>query len=238
MTTCAGRTVWITLLLGVYLFFVPEIWALEGEAASSLNARLVGVCIIGVTMFTLGIPELKGVEWMNTLLGCWLLVAPFVLGYGGAAGWNAWSVGALMLSLVGVRNDPFALWAWLQANIVRYRSRKITPMDIIQYRVSEEPLSPEVLSRQIMERSEQIRRTLLGEPSEAEIEMCALGCSACMDDLITLALLIKEEQPRSGPVRRIRLKAAYRRATTSLSRTRQALRLYTVSLQSEEHSQK
>ena len=229
--------VWITLLLGVYLFFAPEIWAADGEAVSSLNSRMVGVCIVGVSVWTLGIPTLKGADWIKSVLGCWLLMAPFALGYGGTVAWNDRVVGALTLALVGVGSDPFALWAWLRANILRYRPRRITPRDIVGYRDSEESLNPEVLSRQIAERSNQIHRTLLGEPSEIEIEMCALGCNACMDDLITLALLIEEERSRSGPVRRMKLRAAYRRATDSLSRTRQDLRLYTVSLSSEERSQ-
>lgn len=231
-------TVWITLSLGVYLFFAPDIWAVDGDAVGARNSRMVGVCIIGVTMWTLRIPKVGVTEWIKVVLGCWLLVAPFALGYGGTAGWNARGVGALMLALAGVGNDPLALWARLRANILHYRPRRITPGDIVEYRGAEESLSPEELSRQIVERSDQIRRTLLGEPSEVEVEMCALGCSACMDDLITLALLIKEEQARSGPVRRMKLGAAYRRATDSLSRTRQALCLYTVSVSSEERSQK
>ncbi len=237
MKTRARWAVWITLSLGVYLLFAPEIWALDGEAGSSLNSRMVGVCIFGVSMWTLGIPRLKGATWIKVVLGCWLLIAPFALGYGGTAAWNDRVVGALTLSLVVVGNDTFALWAWLRANILLYRSRRFTPMDIVEYQNSEESLSPEVLSRQIVECSDQIRRTLLGEPSEAEVEICALGCSACMDDLITLALLIKEEQSRAGPVRRIKLMSAYRRATDSLTRTRQVLYLYTVSVPSEERSQ-
>ncbi len=222
-------------MLGAYLFFAPDISAID-EAPSMRNSRMVGVCIVGIIVWGLGIKS-RVTEWTKAALGCWLLLAPFALGYGGTAGWNARVVGALTLALVCVGNDPFALWAWLRANILRYRPRRFTPMDIIEYQDLEEPLSPEVLSRQIVECSDQICRTLLGEPSEAEIEMCALGCSVCMDDLITLALLIKEEQSRSGPVRRIKLGAAYHRTTDSLSRTRQALRLYTVSVPSEERSQ-
>jgi hypothetical protein len=234
-----GRwTVWIILSLGVYLFFAPEIWAVSDEAVSSRNSRMVGVWIIGVTMLALGVPKTRVAEWIKVVLGCWLLMAPFALGYGGTAGWNAGVVGALILALVGVGNDPFALWASLRANILRFRPRPITPRDIVGYRGAEEPLSAEVLSEQIVERSDQIHRTLLGEPSEVEVEMCALGCSACMDDLITLALLIKEEQSRSGPVRRMKLRAVYRRATDSLSRARQALRPYTVSVFSDHRSQK
>ena len=161
-----------------------------------------------------------------------------VLGYGGVAAWNARGAGALTLALVVLDNDPLASWTRLRANILRYRQRSITPGDIVEYQDSQEPLTAEVLSGQIVERADQIHRTLLGEPSEIEVEMCALGCSACMDDLITLALLVSEEQMRSGPLRRMKLRAAYRCATDSLSRTRQALGLYTVSIRSEERRRK
>jgi hypothetical protein len=236
--TRARWTVWMTLSLGVYLFFTPEIWAVDGEVVSSRNSRFVGVCIVGVTVWTLGIPWLKGAEWIKVVLGCWLLVAPLVLGYGGVAAWNARGAGALTLALVVLDNDPLASWARLRANFLRYRQRSITPGDIVEYQTSQEPPSAEVLSGQIVERADQIHRTLLGEPSEVEVEMCALGCSACMDDLITLALLVSEEQMRSGPLRRMKLRAAYRCATDSLSRTRQALGLYTVSVPSEERHRK
>jgi hypothetical protein len=236
--TRARWIVWITLSLGVYLFFTPEIWAVDREAVSSLNSRIIGVCIVGVTVWTLGIPWLKGAEWIKVVLGCWVLVAPLVLGYGGTAAWNARGAGALTLALVVLENDPLASWARLRANILRYRQRSITPGDIVEYRDSREPLTAEVLSRQIVERADQIHRTLLEEPSEIEVEMCALGCSACKDDLITLALLFSEEQMRSGPLRRMKLGASFRCATDSLSRTRQALSLYTVSVPSEERHQK
>lgn len=53
-------TVWTTLSLGMYLVLAPEIWGLDGEAVSSLNSRIVGVCVVGVSMWALGIPRLKG----------------------------------------------------------------------------------------------------------------------------------------------------------------------------------
>jgi hypothetical protein len=123
-------------------------------------------------------------------------------------------------------------------NFLRYRQRSITPGDIVEYQDSQESPSAEVLSGQIVERADQIHRTLLGEPSEIEFEMCALGGSACMDDLLTLALLVSEEHMRSRPLRRMKLRAACRCATDSLSRTRQALGLYTVSVPSEERHRK
>ena len=44
-------------------------------------------------------------EWVNAVLGAWLFISPWVLGFSGngAAAWSAWIVGGLVLI--------FALWA-------------------------------------------------------------------------------------------------------------------------------
>ena len=232
-----GWAIWLTLLLGVYLVVAPAFWSVGGEAVD-YPTQMAGVGLIAVTVWTLGVRKTGITEWIKATLGCWLLIAPFLLDYGGAAVWNAIGAGAMTLALVVLDNDPLASWARLRANILRYRQRSITPGDIVEYRDSRAPLTAEVLSGQIVEHADQIHRTLLGKPSEIEVEMCALGYSACMDDLITLVLLLKEEQVRSGPLRRMKLGAAFRCATDALSRTRRALDLYTVSVPSGERHQK
>jgi hypothetical protein len=236
MKVRARWATWAMALLGAYLFFAPDISAID-EAPSMRNSRMVGVCIVGIIVWGLGIKS-RVTEWTKAALGCWLLLAPFALGYGGMAVWNARAVGVLILALVGVRSDPSALWAWLRTGTLHLRARRITPNGIVGYRGSEVPPIPGVLSRQIVERSDQVYRTLLREPSEAEVEMCALGCSACMDDLITLNLLVNEEVRGSGPVRRLRLKAARRQATGSLSRSREALSADALPLSIQKQPQK
>lgn len=103
------------------------------------------------------------------------------------------------------------------------RARRLSPKKIVEYEADEESPSPEKLSRQIVERTEQIRTTLNEAPSEVEIEMCLMGYAACADDLIELARMIEEARVKAGPLRRVRLKVAWRRANNSLSRTRLAL---------------
>jgi hypothetical protein len=61
-------TVWITMSLGVYLFFAPEFWAVDGDAVSSQNSRMVSVCIISVTVWTLGVPKSEVAEWIKVVL--------------------------------------------------------------------------------------------------------------------------------------------------------------------------
>ena len=103
-------------------------------------------------------------------------------------------------------------------------ARRLSPEAIVEHRTQEtEPDTPEELSRRIVERADEIHRTLLESPSEVQVEMCALGYRACVNDMITLTHLINEESKAVGPIRRLRLRAARRRATDSLSMARDAM---------------
>ncbi len=106
-----------------------------------------------------------------------------------------------------------------------YRARRISPQEIVSYRAREEPRkeTPEDLSRRIVERADEIRRTLLESPSEVQVEMCALGYRACVNDVITLTHLVNEESKTAGPIKRFRLRSVRRRATDSLSGAREAM---------------
>ena len=105
-----------------------------------------------------------------------------------------------------------------------YRARRLSPEAIAGYRTRERQVdTPEELSHRIVERADEIHRTLLESPSEVQVEMCALGYRACVNDMITLTHLISEESKTAGPVRRLRLRAARRHATDSLSAARDAM---------------
>ncbi|HEX8259003.1 MAG TPA: hypothetical protein VF558_01785 [Rubrobacteraceae bacterium] len=105
-----------------------------------------------------------------------------------------------------------------------YRARRLSPEAIVAYQTREsETETPEELSHRIVERADEIHRTLLESPSEVHVEMCALGYRACVNDMITLTHLINEESKSAGPVKRLRLRSARRRATDSLSLAREAM---------------
>jgi hypothetical protein len=105
-----------------------------------------------------------------------------------------------------------------------YRVWRVTPERIVDYRPQGEPQStPEVLSKSIVERAAEIRRAMLDKPSEVQVEMCALGYRACVDDMITLTHLVNDELPNTGFVRRMRLNKVRRRAADALNAARQAL---------------
>lgn len=105
-----------------------------------------------------------------------------------------------------------------------YRARRLSPEAIVEYRSQKtQAETPEELSRRIVERADEIHRTLLESPSEVQIEMCTLGYRACVNDMITLTNLINEESKTAGPIRRLRLNSVRKRATDSLSVTREAM---------------
>ena len=94
---------WANLSLGAYLFFVP--FFVVANVASTWNAYVVGTLIFCVALYALAQPESKRVEWMNVVLGAWLIVAPFVLSSAALAATiakNAYAVGALVVMFAGI----------------------------------------------------------------------------------------------------------------------------------------
>ncbi len=139
-----------------------------------------------------------------------------------------WFLASGSLALLFVPILPLTLVVTLLLHYLmgnpRYRARRLSPEAIVAYRTREsETETPEELSRRIVERADEIHRTLLESPSEVQVEMCALGYRACVNDMITLTHLIKEESKSAAPVKRLRLRSARRRATDSLSLAREAM---------------
>ena len=135
--------------------------------------------------------------------------------------------GLLVVASVGITEVTRALVALVPERRTLHRVRNLTPEKIVRYkrpvRVEE---TPTLISSRIVERSEQIRRALAARPSEMEIAMCAMGYSACADDLLILIQLVGERFPKSNPIRRLRMRAAVRRAAVSLARARKAFPLH------------
>jgi hypothetical protein len=85
--------------LGVWLFFSP-FWMTSYGSLTSVPTW--NSCIFGalVAIFALGAlaEEKRWEEWLNAVIGLWLVLSPFVLGFheAGAAAWNPIVVGILI----------------------------------------------------------------------------------------------------------------------------------------------
>ena len=132
---------------------------------------------------------------------------------------------ALLLAPVPLLTLVAALFMGRRMRSLAYRVRRLSPEDITRRRArgEERTVGPEELSRSIVERAEEIRRTLLEGPSEVQVEMCALGYRACVNDMITLTNLINEEWRAAGPLKRLKLRRWRRRATDALTDARKAI---------------
>lgn len=99
---------WTTLILGVWLFLSPWILGFTGISQAATNAYVIGIAVVVFALLALYMPHLWE-EWINVVLGVWLIVSPWVLGYAGvmqAAVWNSVIVGLLVAI--------FGLWAIVQ----------------------------------------------------------------------------------------------------------------------------
>jgi hypothetical protein len=115
---------WANIVLAIWLFISPWVLAFgmgpaaapagtaggtAGAAASAAGTggNLGGVAawdawVLAVIVFIVAISALgrlaRGQEWLNLLLGIWIFIAPWVLGFVvlSAAAWDHWIVGALI----------------------------------------------------------------------------------------------------------------------------------------------
>jgi uncharacterized integral membrane protein len=111
---------WLIRILAVWLFFSP--WILQfgkntptGQTAAgsvvnqavsnaSWNAWILGALIFIISLSALG-RNFKQ-EWINLVLGAWIFIAPWALGFASGnyatAAWDHWIVGALIFIAAAV----------------------------------------------------------------------------------------------------------------------------------------
>ena len=99
---------WGQLIAGIVLFISPWYSATWSCSASSWNAWIVGALIALVALWALATPGAAVPEIVNIILGIWLFISPWVLGFANLVGaaWSAWIIGVITVIL--------AAWALAQ----------------------------------------------------------------------------------------------------------------------------
>lgn len=72
---------WIMLAFGVWLFFSP--WILQYRSFSGVaawDAYILGILIAIFALSALARPQMWP-EWVNLVLGIWMIISPYVLGF-------------------------------------------------------------------------------------------------------------------------------------------------------------
>ena len=96
---------WVMLVLGVWLFFSPFILQFTSYTAmAAWNSYILGVAVTAFAVIALAVPRMWE-EWTNLVLGAWLIIAPFLLGYSSQSG-AAWDH-----VILGVVIAAEAVWA-------------------------------------------------------------------------------------------------------------------------------
>lgn len=220
-----GWRAWTNGLLGVYLLLSPWICGTVESSPGSSDARIVGAWVFVVGLWALVMPGSWAPEAARLVTGGWLLLLPLAHDpTPDISAWNAWAVGVLLVALACPARARSVLAYWLRLKRTSYRAWTLSPEKITGRRDPEKHApDPWRLSRNIVERTDEVHRCLLDKPSDAEVEMCVLGYRACADDMIDLGVLVDRELSQSGPLRRARLQATRRRAADSLARVRYAV---------------
>jgi hypothetical protein len=100
----SNRLNWIVALLGIWEGLAPFILGYSYDVVAVWNAILVGFgfLVFGAWSALSANPGTsRGLNWINMILGIWLILAPFVLGYAGilVGMWNAIIIGAIVALL-------------------------------------------------------------------------------------------------------------------------------------------
>jgi hypothetical protein len=99
---------WVNLLLGIWLFVSPWIFGFSADAHSW------NFWIIGVAFFVFGVAALNTrqlwEEWVNLVLGVWMIISPWVLGYSATAAARDDAV------IVGIVVAALSIWVLAERN--------------------------------------------------------------------------------------------------------------------------
>lgn len=91
----------INLVIGVWLMAAPAALGYAGTRAAD-HDRIVGPILASIACIAIW-ETTRPLRWVNLVIGGWLVLAPWVLGFPPAATWNAVLAGAVVAGLSLVR---------------------------------------------------------------------------------------------------------------------------------------
>lgn len=91
----------LNIVAGLWLVIAPYVLDYAGIDQARTNDLIVGLIVAVLASIRVGTPlRLEGLSWVNFVLGGWLILAPFVLGYAsGRPLWNDVILGIIVLAL-------------------------------------------------------------------------------------------------------------------------------------------
>lgn len=104
----SGWQDWANIVLAVLLFITPWVFQFAaspseaigavGSSAAAWNAWISALIVAGLAVAAL-LRFAEWEEWLNAIVGVWLVISPWLLGFAGlaAAMWSAVILGALII---------------------------------------------------------------------------------------------------------------------------------------------
>ena len=89
---------WLNLIVGIWLLISPTVLNV-GAGPLRANAVIFGIAVIVISIWSLLISPANHVPaWLNALIGVWMFISGWVLGYNvPAAPWNGLITGVLLV---------------------------------------------------------------------------------------------------------------------------------------------
>jgi uncharacterized membrane protein len=84
-----GGISWINIVLGIWVLISPFVLGFGMFPKPMWNNVATGAAVGILALIRMGAPQQAGWSWINALLGIWLIISPFALGFlAGVALWN------------------------------------------------------------------------------------------------------------------------------------------------------
>jgi len=111
---------WIVALAGLWTLVSPFILNFSDLTSAMWNAIIVGILLIALGGWAALYKDVntdKVLDWINVVLGLWLIASPFVLGYStmAAALWSSIITGLVVIVLAGWAAFTFGRTVSLQS---------------------------------------------------------------------------------------------------------------------------
>lgn len=99
---------WLVAVAGLWEILAPFILGFSAATVAMWNAIVIGVVLIVLAVWAAlseNVTADRTLDWINAVVGVWLFVSPFILGYSavGVALWNSLIIGVVVIVL--------AVWA-------------------------------------------------------------------------------------------------------------------------------
>lgn len=72
----------VNALVGVWVIVSPWALGFEGSSMAMSNAVIIGIALVATALGAVLVPR-AWEEWTEAALGLWLVVSPWILGFGG-----------------------------------------------------------------------------------------------------------------------------------------------------------